>query len=146
MRAATTFPGEPPNVASRLLARNSGSGAIDYLRSGFLQDWILSIQLTRPLGLPRIPQPLPDPLVPISPPSPRPQLALTGRAHQLLLRGEQRNRHEETTHGRVLPCSFNVSRGVPPGRGRIERGGVQRCHDRPEITEPEAIPPIQRRL
>ena len=73
----------PPGF--HLLPSTSSSGAIDYLRSGFLRDRFLSLTLKRPFGLARTPQPLPTPLTPITPPRPTPQLALTGKVHQGLL-------------------------------------------------------------
>jgi hypothetical protein len=73
-----------------LLPSTSSSGAIDYIRSDFLQDYLLWLKLTRPFGLPRAPQRLPEPLEPITPPRPRPPLALTGKVHQALLQGVNR--------------------------------------------------------
>ena len=54
------------------LPRTPGSGAIDYLRSSFLQDRLFVVELPRQLGLPRRVQPLPSPPAEALPVPPRP--------------------------------------------------------------------------
>jgi hypothetical protein len=44
-----------------ILPRSAGSGAIDYLRSAFLQDKVLGVFKAKAVGLPWSPQPLPPP-------------------------------------------------------------------------------------
>jgi hypothetical protein len=68
------------------LPSNPTSGAIDYLRAGFLQDWFFIVRQFTPLGLPRTPQPLPPPLPPGAPPLPRPVPSLPGRLYEVALR------------------------------------------------------------
>jgi hypothetical protein len=59
-----------------LLSPASTSGAVDYLRSGFLQDHVLLLFRTNVVGLPRSPQPLPPSWPKQSAPvfSPKPRL------------------------------------------------------------------------
>ena len=68
------------------LTSEPGSGAIDYLRSGFLQDYIFGYQLARPLGLPRMLQPLPPRIPPGAPPVPRPEPSVPDSFYEALLR------------------------------------------------------------
>jgi hypothetical protein len=80
-RLATTALGPVATLPAGFheLARTPASGAIDYLRSPFLRDRILVIDLPRQLGLPRTPQPLPSPRVAGAPPASPPPMAVPER-------------------------------------------------------------------
>jgi hypothetical protein len=69
-----------------LLPSNASSGAIDYVRSEFLQDRLLWWSFGPALGAPRRIQPLPPPLPPGSPPRPQPKLGWAGRLQEQLFR------------------------------------------------------------
>lgn len=68
------------------LGPDPSSGAIDYLRSPFLQDRLFITTLAQPPGLPRHVQPLPPTLPPGAPPAPRPEPTLPDSLYEALLR------------------------------------------------------------
>jgi hypothetical protein len=68
------------------LASVPTSGAVDYLRSPFLQDRIFFKGISRPLGVPRAPQPLPVPLAPGNPPLSPPTMPLPDRLLETMRR------------------------------------------------------------
>jgi len=74
----------PPGF--HLLPSTVTSGAIDYVRSEFLQDRLLWWKLAPTLGVPRRVQSVPPPLPAGSPPRPRPKLGWSGRLTEQLLR------------------------------------------------------------
>jgi hypothetical protein len=68
------------------LASTPASGAIDYHRSGFLQDRLFGSRTVRPRGTPRAPEPLPAPLAPGEPPRARPAMSLPRSLYDRFLR------------------------------------------------------------
>ena len=86
LRSSTLGPVADLPPGFHLLPSNATSGAIDYVRSGFLQDRLLWWKLAPTLGATRRIQPLPPPLPPGSPPRPRPKLGWPARLTEQLLR------------------------------------------------------------
>src|SRR5262245_44328529 len=67
-----------------LLSPTSTTGAVDYLRSSFLQDQVLRLFRANAVGLPRSPQPLPPSWPKQAAPIPRREPQLHERALQML--------------------------------------------------------------
>jgi hypothetical protein len=94
-----------------LLAADSASGAIDYLRSPFLQNVIIVFRRLALLGLPRRIQPLPPPLAPGLPPIPQTKPPIPDSLVEAMLRFLQRVSFSNGPHIRLAVRPWLLSNG-----------------------------------